>query len=251
MKQFNATITALSIWASWALLALPAFAQTAAEVAARTQAAIEAGQAPAWMQPELPEAIQQNVQNKGRGLAESLELEEATTDRVAALMAEHYGRVWAWNEAVKAELKAAWGRWDEARSNAGGKEKDELKALTAMTEQIDPILAQFEPAIQALLTTLKSEIGEAKTIEMLDRITRSPGVERTYQAYLAMIPEMTAEERAIILKRLEQARRDSLAAWSGGQIIRIFKKYKIRNEFSIDYFGYNYRQRYKAWASGG
>ena len=51
----------------------------------------------------------------------------------------------------------------------------------------------------------------------------------------------------LVLHVMEQAREDSLAAWSDGRIVKIFKKYKIRNEFSIDYFGYGYRERYKAW----
>ena len=36
---------------------------------------------------------------------------------------------------------------------------------------------------------------------------------------------------------LAQAREDSLSAWTDGRIVKIFKKYKVRNEFSIDYFG--------------
>ena len=41
-----------------------------------------------------------------------------------------------------------------------------------------------------------------------------------------------------------------MAAWSDGQIVKIFKKYKVRNESSIDDFGYGYQQRYQAWAKG-
>jgi hypothetical protein len=230
-----------------ALLAPSLHAETAASVAVATQRAIHQGNLPAWMHPSLPEDIQRNVENKGAELATRLDLaDEAKTAKVEGLLAEHYGRVWAWHQLVDAELDAAWAAWDAAR----GGEKDELKALTVMTEQIDPIYAEFQPQIQSLLAALEQLIGEEKTIELLDRITRSPGVDRTYNAYLAMIPEMTDEEKAIIRGRLEQARDDSLAAWKGDRIVKIFKKYKVRNEFSIDYFGYGYRERYKAWASG-
>jgi hypothetical protein len=99
------------------------------------------------------------------------------------------------------------------------------------------------------LKTLHKELTDEQVIALLDRITRSPGVDRTYNAYLGMVPEMKEEEKTIIRARLEQARIDSLAAWSDKRIIKIFKKYKIRNEFSIDYFGYGYRERYKAWAN--
>lgn len=233
------------------LLASSGNARTAAAVAAQTQAAIDAGAPPAWMNPTLPGEIQQNVENKGEGLAKALDLDKAKTATVAALMTGHYARVWAWHQQVDEQLDAAWAAWNDARDNTNGQEKDELKALTVMTEEIDPIYAEFEPQIQGVLKALRGEIGEEKTIELLDRITRSPGAERTYNAYCAMIPEMTDAEKAIIWKRMEQAREDSLAAWTGGRIVSIFKKYKIRNEFSIDYFGYGYRERYKAWASGG
>ena len=63
-----------------------------------------------------------------------------------------------------------------------------------------------------------------------------------------MIPEMKDEEKAVLWSRMVQARRESLSAWSDKQIVKIFKKYKIRNEFSIDYFGYDYRKRYESWA---
>lgn len=228
-----------------------AAAETAAKVATRTQSSIDSGAAPEWWTAELPEQVQQNVTNKAKGLAEKLELDDdAKTHATSKLLAEHFRRVWAWHQGVDEQLDAAWAEWDAARDNTNGKEKDELKALTIMTEQIDPIYAEFTPQIQNLLADLKEAIGEEKTIELLDRITRSPGAERTFNAYVGMVPEMTDQEKAILWERMLQAREDSLAAWTGGRIIKIFKKYKLRNEFSIDYFGYGYRQRYQAWASG-
>ena len=243
-------LTCICLLLTGPLILSNAHSQTAASIAARSQSAILAGDQPAWMHPTLPDDIQRSVENKGRDLAQRLDLADAKTSSVAALLTEHYARVWAWNQEVAEKLDTAWANWNAARSDADGKEKDELKALTVMTEQIDPIFAEFQPQIETLLAAMRTEIGEEKTIALLDRITRSPGVERTYNAYLAMIPEMTEAEKAIIWDRLAQARADSLAAWTGGQIVNIFKKYKIRNEFSIDYFGYGYRDRYIAWASG-
>ena len=233
-------------------LTLPsADAETAAGVAARTQAAIDSGETPKWWTPDLPEAIQRDVDSKGKRLAEQLELnDESKTQKAAALITEHFGRLWAWDQQVREKLDAAWAAWDAARDNSNGKQKDELKALTVMTEQIDPIYAEFAPQIQGLLRALRKEIGEEKTTELVDLITRSPGAKRTYDAYVAMVPEMTDEEKAILWDRMAQAREDALAAWSDGQIVKIFKKYKVRNEFSIDYFGYGYQKRYQAWAKG-
>ncbi len=227
-------------------------AESAAVVAANTQAAIDRGDHPGWWSPDLPDEVRGDVVRKGDQLAAAMKLDdEDKTTKVAGLVSEHFGRVWAWHQQVDEDLDAAWEAWDEARSNADGKEKDELKALAVMTERIDPIYASFTPQIQGLLRKLHEEVGEEATNRMLDQYTRSPGAERTYKAYLAMIPEMKEDEKKVIWDRLAQAREDSLAAWTGGRIIKIFKKYKVRNEFSIDYFGYDYRKRYKQWASGG
>jgi Protein of unknown function (DUF3826) len=226
-----------------------AHAETAASVAARMQAAIDRGEAPTWWTPDLPEAIQRDVDRKGNRLAEQLELaDKSKPPKAAALITEHFGRLWAWDQQIREKLDAAWAAWDAARDNSNGKQADELKALAVMTEEIDPIYAEFAPQIQGLLRALRNEIGEEKTTELMDLITRSPGAKRTYDAYLAMVPEMTDDEKAILWDRMAQAREDALAAWSDGQIVKIFKKYKVRNEASIDDFGYGYRKRYQAWA---
>jgi len=245
-----------SFWAGLSLSALAltlpsADAETAAGVAAETQTAIDSGETPKWWTPDLPEAIQRDVDRKGKRLAGQLELnDESKAQKAAAMITEHFARLWAWDQQVREKLDAAWAAWDAARDNSNGKQKDELKALTVMTEQIDPIYAEFEPQIQGLLRNLRKEIGEEKTTELVDLITRSPGAKRTYDAYVAMVPEMTDEEKAVLWDRMAQAREDALAAWSDGQIVKIFKKYKVRNEFSIDYFGYGYQKRYQAWAKG-
>lgn len=225
-------------------------AETAAVVATQTQAAIDRGNAPTWWAAKLPENIQRDVDSKGNQLAARLELgDENMTQETAALVSQHFARVWAWHQQVDKKLDAAWAAWDEARGSSGG-QKDELKALTIMTEQIDPIYAEFSPQIQGFLNALHDKIGEEKTTALLDMITRSPGAERTFNAYVGMVPEMTDEEKQVLWNRMAQAREDSLAAWTDGRIIKIFKKYKIRNEFSIDYFGYDYRKRYSEWAKG-
>ncbi len=226
-------------------------AETAVDVALETQAAIHANAVP-WMSPTLPQEIQRNVEGKGQGLARRLALGDADKEtKVAALLTEHYGRVWAWHQQVDERLDLAWKAWDEARNSNSAAGKDELKALTIMVEQIDPIYAEFAPQIQGLLKALRVELSEDQVTALLDMITFSPGVDRTYDAYCDMVPELKDNEKQILRQRLEQARVDSLAAWSDKRIVKIFKKYKIRNEFSIDYFGYGYREHYKAWVNRG
>lgn len=224
-------------------------AQTPAHVAASSQLAILKGDFPKWWTPELPVDVQSDVTSKGKRLAAQLQLADQAKEREVALrITEHFGRVWAWHHAVDGKLNEGWAAWDAARDNTNGKQKDELKALLVWTEQLAPIYAEFRPQIDTLLSSLRLEVGDEKATQLLDIITRSPGAKRTFDAYVAMIPEMTEDQKSVLWNRMVQAREDSLAAWSDKQIVKIFKMYKVRNELSIDYFGYNYQQRYQEWA---
>jgi hypothetical protein len=223
-------------------------AETAATVAIKAQAAIDNGNPPKWWTPNLPEDVRRDIDNKAKRLTDRLEIPDAqTAQKTETAIHQHFSRLWAWHQQVDERLNAAWAAWDAARDNREGKQKDELKALTIMTEKIDPIYAEFAPQIRVFLTSLHEGLGEAKTTELLDHITRSPGAKRTFDAYVEMVPEMTDAEKDILWGRMMQAREDSLAAWSDGQIVKIFKKYKVRNEHSLDDFGYGYQKRYQAW----
>lgn len=224
------------------------FADSAAMVATVTQKSIDQGQPPAWWSANPPDTICQDIQQRVSRWLDPLALPAKQSALCQEKLLEHYQRVWAWHQEVDAMLDEAWLEWDRARTEKENHPKDELEALTIMHEKIDPLYATFTPQIHGLLLALKAEVGEEVTYSILDRITRSPGAQRTYRAYLEMIPEMTESERSVIWSRMVLAREESLAAWQEKRIIKIFKKHKVRNEFSIDGFGYDYRARYQAWA---
>ena len=163
MPKRKSLCATLSLFVLSVLFVPSANAETAANIAARTQAAIDKNNSPKWWIPNLPEEIQRDVDSKGKRLAGQLELDDASkTQKTAALISDHFGRVWAWHQQVDQEFDAAWAAWDAARDNSHGKEKDELKALTIMTERIDPIYAEFTPQIQSLLHACTRRSGRRR-----------------------------------------------------------------------------------------
>lgn len=250
-RFFRNLPTAWMILATWCLL-LPSMSQASSAVmtAVAIQESLDQGNHPHWWLKVIPEKVTQEIQTKVKHWLDKLELEPDQSDFCRKKLEEHYRRVWSWHQEVDFLLDEAWKHWDEARTDRENHPKDEYLALVIMHERIDPLYASFAPQIHQLLQSLRSGVGETTTVLLLDEITRSPGAERTYRAYLEMIPEMTHEQKKILWERMVLAREESLAAWSSKRVIKIFKKHKVRNEHSIDTFGYDYRSRYQAWAKG-
>jgi hypothetical protein len=69
----------------------------------------------------------------------------------------------------------------------------------------------------------------------------------TMKGYMAIVPDLTAEEEAKILGFLKQAREQAVDYKNMNQISAIFEIYKTKSEQYLNGNGRNWRQLYKAY----
>jgi hypothetical protein len=129
----------------------------------------------------------------------------------------------AWHQANDAKLKELWNNFNKARSK-----QDKAAADQALAE-IDGVYATFKPLhdqfVQGSATVLSPD--QIETVE--DALTVNK-VKVTYNAYLEIFPGLNAEQKAVVLKNLKDAREQAVDAGSMAEKSAFFKKYKIKIE---------------------
>jgi hypothetical protein len=129
----------------------------------------------------------------------------------------------AWHQANDAKLKELWNNFNKARSK-----QDKAAADQALGE-IDRVYATFKPQhdqfVQGLATVLSPD--QIETVK--DALTVNK-VKVTYNAYLEIFPGLNAEQKAVVLKNLKDAREQAVDAGSMVEKSAFFKKYKIKIE---------------------
>ncbi len=97
---------------------------------------------------------------------------------------------------------------------------------------------------EALMTGLKANLDESQIEAILDKYTIGK-VAFTLKGYHAIVTDLTAEEEAVILKNLKEAREIAVDFKSMKQISAIFEIYKTKNEQYLNSNGRSWRQLYK------
>lgn len=97
---------------------------------------------------------------------------------------------------------------------------------------------------EALMTGLKANLDESQIEAILDKYTIRK-VAFTLKGYHAIVTDLTAEEEAVILKNLKEAREIAVDFKNMKQISAIFEIYKTKNEQYLNSNGRNWRQLYK------
>ncbi|AXP80632.1 hypothetical protein CJ739_1544 [Mariniflexile rhizosphaerae] len=97
---------------------------------------------------------------------------------------------------------------------------------------------------EALMTGLKANLDESQIEAILDKYTIGK-VAFTLKGYHAIVTDLTAEEEAVILKNLKEAREIAVDFKNMKQISAIFEIYKTKNEQYLNSNGRNWRQLYK------
>lgn len=97
-----------------------------------------------------------------------------------------------------------------------------------------------------LMTGLRKDLNEAQVEKVLDFYTVGK-VAFTLKGYHAIVPDLTAEEEAVILGYLKEAREMAVDYKSMKQISAVFEIYKTKSEQYLISKGRNWRALFKAY----
>lgn len=177
--------------------------------------------------PADRDAKQSRLESKADRLLPALNLDDrAATDRVRAILVDWLSTLAAWHAHHDPELRTLWSRWSEARSVVP---KDEYPG-EVIAHQINGIYDSLRPAYAAFLQRLATELSPAQIDTLKETWSRSPGMERTYRAYLDIVPDLTDAQKQVIRERLLLAREAAMLTDSDREIVNLFKVHKVKVE---------------------
>ena len=194
-------------------------------VAARVHAA-EHPSAPA-ASPALDDAMRNKIEQKAGRIVESLKLDDPDkAAKVKAIAGDWLGVMLNWHKEHDAELARLWAEWNKARSVVP---KDEFPG-EVIAHQIDDVYASLRPAYEDYIKRLSAELSEEQVDAIKENWSRSPGMTRTYNAYVEIVPDLAANDKEVIKARMLMAREAAMLTDSDKEIVAIYKRHKVKVE---------------------
>jgi hypothetical protein len=120
--------------------------------------------------------------------------------------------------------------------------------LSDLDRQVIANSAMPKSVHQNLMDGLRRDLTEEQVEAILDKYTIGK-VAFTMAGYRAIVPNITAEEEATILKFLKQAREQAVDYKNMNQISAIFEIYKTKSEQYLNSNGRSWKQMYKDYVS--
>jgi hypothetical protein len=162
---------------------------------------------------------------------------------VHEMIVDYVPTLMTWQDAHAGRIKDLWAQWHKARSE----EKDQAKADGVMVH-LDAVYATFRPQHEAFWTKL----GTVLTAEQVEKVKNRYTADKTpvtYNAYLAIFPHLTDQQKAFALAQLKQAREEALDAASMSEKSDFYKKYKVKIEAQFEREGINTRKARQDFAA--
>lgn len=183
--------------------------------------------APAATPVDPAAAAPKRIDSKATRLIAALKIDDAEkAARAKGILGEWLVTLSDWHREKDPILKDLWSQWSQARSVVP---KDEFPA-EVIANRIDAVYASLQPAYQAFVAKLSTEL----TAEQIDAIkelwSRSPGMKRTYNGYLEIVPDLTEAQKKVIYDRMYLAREAAMLTDADKEIINIFKRHKVKVE---------------------
>lgn len=188
---------------------------------------LSAAETPAAAPAAVDAALQKRVDAKAAKLVDALRLEDAAkATRAKAILGAWCITLANWHSAHDAELNDLWKQWSAARAVVP---KDEFPGEVVATK-IDAVYAGLKPEYQAFLEKLSAELTPEQVDAIKEAWSRSPGMARTYNAYLEIAPDLTEEQKKVIHDRMLRAREDAMLTDADKEIVNIYKRHKVKVE---------------------
>jgi hypothetical protein len=173
------------------------------------------------------EAVQKHIDAKAGKLLKAIQLDDAAkAARVKAIMGEWFVTMWNWHKENDPKLKELWSQWSKARAVVP---KDEFPG-EVIAHRIDDVYASLKPAYQSFLDKLATELTPEQIDTIKETWSRSPGMTRTYNAYLEIVPNLTEEQKKVIYDLMVPAREAAMLTDNSKEIVNIYKVHKVKVE---------------------
>jgi hypothetical protein len=161
----------------------------------------------------------------------------AAESRVREALLAQYRALRAWHDANDGELKAL-------RGVSGGTNA----ALVAEAKlKVSGVNSTLKSLHDDFIRRLSAELTSEQVDTVKDKLAYGK-VRVTYDAYCAMLPELTADQKARILAMLKEAREEAMDAGSAEEKSAVFNTYKGRINNYLSSQGHDLREASRDWA---
>ena len=194
----------------------------------------------AWLMPmtllsQSSEAIGEECMKKATGWVEKLQLnDKGKEERVAQVIATHLTAISNWHNQHADMIPA------------GAINPQTGKKLSSLDRQVIADSSQPSSIRQALLDGLNADLTPSQVEQVLDLYTVGK-VAFTMKAYREIVPDMTAEDEAFLMKNLKEARLMAVDYKNLKEISAIFEIFKTKNEQYFTNSGRDWRTMYSAY----
>jgi hypothetical protein len=178
--------------------------------------------------PAAPDdAAQKKIEQKAGKLIDGLKL----TDADKASKAKTITREWlvammAWHKEHDAELKGLWSEWNTARAVVP---KDEFPG-EVIAYKIEGVYASLKPTYDDFIKKLSAELTPDQVDALKEAWSRSPGMTRTYNAFLEIAPDLAEKDKQVIRDRMLMAREAAMLTDADKEVVSIYKRHKVKVE---------------------
>lgn len=186
------------------------------------------------------------IEAKSARLLQPLKIEDAAKEaRAKSILADWLVELRAWHEQNDPQLKELWAEWNKARAVVP---KDEFPA-EVIAHRIDDVYASLRQRYAATMDALSQELSPGQIDTLKETWSRSPGMRRTYNAYLEIVPDLKEDQKQVILSHMLRAREDAMLTDSDREIVNIFKRHKVKVEAYVG--SLQWTKLHRAYANRG